>query len=80
MEAELPFGYPRKRLSFFEPLLKELEKHKSKHILWDQPKDKFLYFIYIIDYIDSWHLIYLFLGSFKCSHIINSHFLLELCI
>uniref|UniRef100_A0AAU7VF80 Protein TIC 214 n=1 Tax=Quercus brevicalyx TaxID=3228712 RepID=A0AAU7VF80_9ROSI len=30
MEAELPFGYPRKRLSFFEPLLKELEKINFK--------------------------------------------------
>jgi len=37
MEAELPFGSPRKQLSFFEPILKELErkirKVKSKFFL-----------------------------------------------
>nr|YP_001294243.1 hypothetical chloroplast RF1 [Buxus microphylla]A6MM95.1 RecName: Full=Protein TIC 214; AltName: Full=Translocon at the inner envelope membrane of chloroplasts 214; Short=AtTIC214 [Buxus microphylla]ABQ45308.1 hypothetical chloroplast RF1 [Buxus microphylla]WEB60488.1 hypothetical chloroplast RF1 [Buxus sinica var. parvifolia] len=30
MEAELPFGSPRKRLSFFEPICKELEKKIRK--------------------------------------------------
>nr|YP_009573795.1 Ycf1 protein [Menyanthes trifoliata]AZA07268.1 Ycf1 protein [Menyanthes trifoliata] len=30
MEAELPFGAPRKRPSFFEPILKELEKKIGK--------------------------------------------------
>nr|YP_009401727.1 hypothetical chloroplast RF1 [Dendrobium chrysanthum]BAX89340.1 hypothetical chloroplast RF1 [Dendrobium chrysanthum] len=30
MEAELPFGSPRKRPSFFEPIYKELQKRKKK--------------------------------------------------
>nr|YP_009566524.1 hypothetical chloroplast RF19 [Palmorchis pabstii]QBB10114.1 hypothetical chloroplast RF19 [Palmorchis pabstii] len=30
MEAELPFGSPRKRTSFFEPIYKELEKRNKK--------------------------------------------------
>src|SRR5687767_14281814 len=30
MEAELPFGSPRKRPSFFEPIFKELEKKIGK--------------------------------------------------
>nr|YP_010528695.1 hypothetical chloroplast RF1 [Grammatophyllum scriptum]UXW65739.1 hypothetical chloroplast RF1 [Grammatophyllum scriptum]UXW65817.1 hypothetical chloroplast RF1 [Grammatophyllum scriptum] len=30
MEAELPFGFPRKRPSFFEPIYKELQKRKKK--------------------------------------------------
>uniref|UniRef100_A0AAU7ANI8 Ycf1 protein n=1 Tax=Triphora wagneri TaxID=2594492 RepID=A0AAU7ANI8_9ASPA len=30
MEAELPFGSPRKQPSFFEPIYKELEKRKKK--------------------------------------------------
>nr|YP_010304299.1 hypothetical protein RF1 [Notholirion thomsonianum]ULM62003.1 hypothetical protein RF1 [Notholirion thomsonianum] len=30
MEAELPFGSPRKRLSFFEPIFKELERKIRK--------------------------------------------------
>ena len=30
MEAELPFGSPRKKLSFFEPILKELKKKMKK--------------------------------------------------
>nr|QXO05467.1 hypothetical chloroplast RF1 [Vrydagzynea nuda] len=30
MEAELPFGFPRKNPSFFEPIFKELEKRKKK--------------------------------------------------
>lgn len=30
MEAELPFGSPRKKLSFFEPILKELKKKIKK--------------------------------------------------
>nr|YP_009967834.1 hypothetical chloroplast RF1 [Sida szechuensis]QMX76750.1 hypothetical chloroplast RF1 [Sida szechuensis] len=30
METELPFGSPRKRRSFFEPILKELKKKKKK--------------------------------------------------
>uniref|UniRef100_UPI0030E3D11C hypothetical chloroplast RF1 n=1 Tax=Dipodium ensifolium TaxID=2594493 RepID=UPI0030E3D11C len=36
MEAELPFGSPRKRPSFFEPIYKELQKIKKK------VKNKFL--------------------------------------
>nr|YP_010982349.1 Ycf1 protein [Cystorchis variegata]WOE90854.1 Ycf1 protein [Cystorchis variegata] len=30
MEAELPFGFPRKKPFFFEPIFKELEKRKKK--------------------------------------------------
>uniref|UniRef100_A0AAU7LJL9 Protein TIC 214 n=1 Tax=Liparis brunnea TaxID=3137895 RepID=A0AAU7LJL9_9ASPA len=30
MEAELPFGSPRKRTSFFEPIYKEIKKEKKK--------------------------------------------------
>nr|WMP13287.1 Ycf1 protein [Betula ermanii] len=30
MEADLPFGSPRKQLSFFEPIFKEVEKKKLK--------------------------------------------------
>nr|YP_009109327.1 hypothetical chloroplast RF19 [Corallorhiza odontorhiza]AIW51796.1 hypothetical chloroplast RF19 [Corallorhiza odontorhiza] len=30
LEAELPFGYPRKRPFFFEPIYKELQKRKKK--------------------------------------------------
>ena len=30
METELPFGSPRKRRSFFEPIFKELKKKKKK--------------------------------------------------
>ncbi|KAM0932050.1 hypothetical protein DsansV1_C62g0268541 [Dioscorea sansibarensis] len=30
MEAELPFGSPRKQSSFFEPIYKELEKKIRK--------------------------------------------------
>ena len=36
MEAELPFGSPRKRPFFFEPIYKELQKRKKK------VKNKFL--------------------------------------
>nr|YP_009826813.1 Ycf1 [Bulbophyllum regnellii]QIQ48034.1 Ycf1 [Bulbophyllum regnellii] len=36
LEAELPFGSPRKRPSFFEPIFKELQKRKKK------VKNKFL--------------------------------------
>nr|QUS64550.1 ATP-binding cassette glutathione S-conjugate transporter Ycf1 [Bulbophyllum gedangense] len=36
LEAELPFGSPRKRPSFFEPIYKELQKRKKK------VKNKFL--------------------------------------
>lgn len=30
METELPFGSPRKQISFFEPILKELKKKVIK--------------------------------------------------
>nr|YP_010959427.1 hypothetical protein RF1 [Trichoglottis ionosma]WNE90874.1 hypothetical protein RF1 [Trichoglottis ionosma] len=33
MEAELPFGSPRKRPFFFEPIYKELQKRKKKGII-----------------------------------------------
>nr|WEG39077.1 hypothetical protein RF1 [Beesia calthifolia] len=34
MEAELPFGSPRKRPSFFEPVWKQLEKKQKKRTRW----------------------------------------------
>nr|YP_010486603.1 hypothetical chloroplast RF1 [Renanthera coccinea]UWI53754.1 hypothetical chloroplast RF1 [Renanthera coccinea] len=33
MEAELPFGSPRKRPSFFEPIYKEIQKRKKKGVI-----------------------------------------------
>nr|QHN59003.1 hypothetical chloroplast RF1 [Uncifera acuminata] len=33
MEAELPFGSPRKRPFFFEPIYKELQKRKKKEVI-----------------------------------------------
>lgn len=51
METELPFGSPRKQLSFFEPIFKELKKKckKSFFRIIQILKERILFFIFFIN-------------------------------